>query len=107
MSSLRKDDDHNSPRKSEITSDMYDTSRKSYPHLGKPWNPGWNGMEDTSTSDSVHIVRRLTVRPPIYAVSPRDIFTCVSHSILVWVGKIAGRCRLTAGDRQQRVVTGD
>ena len=48
-------------------------------------------MEDTSTSDSVHIVRRMTVRPPIYAVSSRDIFTCAPHSILVWVGEIAGR----------------
>ena len=99
-SPLTKDDDHNSPGSSEITSDMYDTSRKSYPHLGKQWNPGWNGMEDTSTSDSVHIVRRLTVQPPIYAVSSRDIFTCAPHSILVWVGEIAGRLGSLAAHRR-------
>ena len=59
-------------------------------------------MEDTSTSDSVHIVRRLTMRPPIYAISSRDIFTCAPYFILVWVWEIAG-CRrsqpaVTAGD---------
>ena len=41
-------------------------------------------MEDTSVSVSVHIVHRLTVRPPIYIVASRDIFTCAPYFILVW-----------------------
>ena len=51
-------------------------------------------MEDTPTSDSIHNVRRLTMRPPVYILLSRDISTCAPHSLLVWVGEIADHRRL-------------
>ena len=62
-------------------------------------------MEDTPTLDSVHIVCRLTVRPPIYTISSRDIFTCAPYLILVWVSEITGFHRsplVTCRDQRQK-----